>query len=310
MIGRTSLVVALNVFLVAAGQARADLQAHWPLDGDLLDEIGGHTATAHGGDVTWPLQFDGDLYLTAPPSHTLDFGGSFSVAAWIRPVSNPPATMCWFGYYESDGRGHAICLRTYTHGKLRFGFFRDDLDTQPGAITFGKWNHVVMQYDAGSDLAEIYVDGERKAFNSAGPYRGGLQTAAIGGWKVPGWPDRQLFHGAVSDVRVYDQALLPADILALVTERAMPIPGDADLDGDVDDDDLSLLLANWTGPLAKGKTWAQGDFEGDGDVACDDVSLVLANWTDTTGTTAMPESTAVGLLGIGTLLLLRNKHPL
>ncbi len=55
--------------------------------------------------------------------------------------------------------------------------------------------------------------------------------------------------------------------------------GDANLDGAVDDNDLSLLLANW----AAGTTWATGNFidtvGGGATVNDDDLSLLLANWT-------------------------------
>ncbi len=55
--------------------------------------------------------------------------------------------------------------------------------------------------------------------------------------------------------------------------------GDANLNGYVDDDDLSLLLANWL----IGRKWRVGNFI-DNDpsnvtVNDDDLSLLLANWT-------------------------------
>ena len=58
-------------------------------------------------------------------------------------------------------------------------------------------------------------------------------------------------------------------------------PGDADKDGDVDDDDLSLLLANWgqdvTGDIDGG--CGKGEFSETAPVNDDDLSLLLANWT-------------------------------
>ena len=66
-------------------------------------------------------------------------------------------------------------------------------------------------------------------------------------------------------------------VLLVLEER--PIPGDADKDGDVDDDDLSILLANWTGAGGTGTTWETGDFDGNGAVSDVDLSLLLANWT-------------------------------
>ena len=52
--------------------------------------------------------------------------------------------------------------------------------------------------------------------------------------------------------------------------------GDADRDEDVDDDDLSLLLANWGSQTA---SWGEGEFSGTPPVNDDDLSLLLANWT-------------------------------
>jgi hypothetical protein len=80
-------------------------------------------------------------------------------------------------------------------------------------------------------------------------------------------------------------------------------PGDANLDGIVDDDDLSLLLANWTGVGGEGKTWAQGDFTGNGAVSDSDLSLLLANWTGRAPVAAIPEPAGLSLLAVATLIL-------
>ena len=85
----------------------------------------------------------------------------------------------------------------------------------------------------------------------------------------------------------------------------VPVQGDANGDGVVDDDDLSLLLANWTGAGGEGKTWGQGDFDGNGGVSNVDLSIVLANWT---GSTAVPEPTAGVLMALGAFGLLRRNR--
>jgi hypothetical protein len=56
--------------------------------------------------------------------------------------------------------------------------------------------------------------------------------------------------------------------------------GDANLDGDVDLDDVGIWSQNFTGALAAGsKTWFQGDWDHDGDVDLDDVGKWSVNFT-------------------------------
>ena len=76
-------------------------------------------------------------------------------------------------------------------------------------------------------------------------------------------------------------------------------PGDANRNGLVDDDDLSLLLASWGQDVG----WANGNFNGDNIVDDDDLSLLLANWT---GSGAVPEPGTMGLASVGGLATLRR----
>ena len=68
--------------------------------------------------------------------------------------------------------------------------------------------------------------------------------------------------------------------------------GDANCDGWVDDDDLSLLLANW----GQDAGWDNGNFNGDNTVDDDDLSLLLANWT---GSATVPEPASAFVLLTG-----------
>jgi len=60
--------------------------------------------------------------------------------------------------------------------------------------------------------------------------------------------------------------------------RFPPCPGDVNLDGRVDVDDLNIVLSNWASPVPAN---AFGDLNGDGVVDVDDLNDVLSNWGST-----------------------------
>ena len=77
--------------------------------------------------------------------------------------------------------------------------------------------------------------------------------------------------------------------------------GDANGDGLVDDDDLSLLLANWQQDVG----WSKGNFNGDNTVDDDDLSLLLANWT---GSGAVPEPATLAMLTVSAMVLASRRR--
>jgi hypothetical protein len=100
-------------------------------------------------------------------------------------------------------------------------------------------------------------------------------------------------HFAYStDPNVGDFAAMPSMILRPY------LPGDANQDGHVDINDLTIVLANYG---QSGKTWVQGEFTGDGTVDINDLTIVLAHYDQSLGSkagglAAVPEPSAVILL--------------
>ncbi len=77
--------------------------------------------------------------------------------------------------------------------------------------------------------------------------------------------------------------------------------GDANGDGRVDINDLTIVLTNFG---KTGATWSQGEFTGDGTVDDNDLTIVRTNYGKTVGasaagTSAVPEPSCLVLLGIG-----------
>ena len=83
------------------------------------------------------------------------------------------------------------------------------------------------------------------------------------------------------------------------------LPGDADVDGDVDAFDyMSLKGSSGT---AAGAVWQRGDFDGDGDVDLRDYVLLRSNFGYPRSAQPVPEPVGLGLLAAGALPLLRRR---
>ena len=75
-------------------------------------------------------------------------------------------------------------------------------------------------------------------------------------------------------------------------------PGDANLDGKVDVNDLTIVLSNFG---QTGAAWTQGDFNGDGRVDVNDLTILLSNFgqsrnSSADGTAAVPEPASMAML--------------
>ena len=84
---------------------------------------------------------------------------------------------------------------------------------------------------------------------------------------------------------------------------AAPIPGDANGDGRVDINDLTIVLTNFG---QTSMSWSQGAMDGDptGTVDINDLTIVLANFGKNfrlASLAAVPEPSCVVLLGIGAI---------
>jgi hypothetical protein len=80
------------------------------------------------------------------------------------------------------------------------------------------------------------------------------------------------------------------------------LPGDANNDGVVDDEDATVLAANWL--TTSGASWQQGDFNDDGAVDDKDASILAANWGNTTASSASVPEPRIMIMLAAVLLMM------
>ena len=91
--------------------------------------------------------------------------------------------------------------------------------------------------------------------------------------------------------------------VTLVIDATPALPGDANLDGTVDINDLTIVLTNYGQTLTQ---WSQGNLVGDATIDINDLTQVLTNYgtTYSRGIKVVPEPTTLVLIGIGAACLL------
>ena len=156
----------------------------------------------------------------------------------------------------------------------------------------GQWTEAILaNSDAGAGGA-FFVGSFEEFEDAAGGFEeSGLPLSAFGLDPVGNQAWAILDHAGIFAIGVPDATM-----------------GDANLDGVVDDNDLSPLLAHWGQDVTgqPGRGWGQGEFDGLAPVQDNDLSLLLANWTGA-GAVPEPASAMVVLLGFASAALRRGR---
>jgi PKD repeat protein len=173
--------------------------------------LGGGVAWTTAGKYGGALSFDGvDDWVTVPDSASLDLTGPLTMTAWARPTTlgswrqvllKESASGLAYALYATNDSGNQPSAY-YSIGGA------DRAVVAPTALQAGTWTHLAATYD-GSAL-RLYVNGtlvqstpmSGAVAQSNGPLR-------IGGNSVWG----EWFSGLIDEVRVYDRALSPSEVV-------------------------------------------------------------------------------------------------
>lgn len=230
-----------------------NLIAHWSADGDARDNIASHHGVIRGrvafgpGVIGQAFHFDGgdSNVVVVPWSPTLVPEGSFTIAAWIRPMVADKEMRILGVWGDAGDWDYERAYLLYLHPGFRLSFYISDdarqrsatfqdLHSRPNVLSPGVWSMVVAVWDAERAERRVYANGMMVARRK---HEGFVLTRSIAdfgiGSSISG-PDQGFvwspFHGSIDEVRLFDMALSEDAIEGLYSVHAQarwPADGDA-----------------------------------------------------------------------------------
>ncbi|MHC4110494.1 MAG: lamin tail domain-containing protein [Planctomycetota bacterium] len=231
---------------------RESVVAHWRLDGNAAETVGGNHGTVYGnpvwtiGQLDGALRFEGDGdYVDCGNDNSLNLSNNFSIAAWFRVDSNAAAEIICKGNTNAFSPGGAYNIfYNGIDGKVYFDVRSSDNTTGDSAgmsVSLDEWTHVTGTFSNGN--ITIYKDGAFADDGSLPTPTIYINNEPLGiGAEGDGGT---AFTGAIDDVRIYDRALNEGEVQEVAYASVLePNCADMDGDGNVNLYDFTLLANN------------------------------------------------------------------
>ncbi|MGD9126872.1 MAG: fibronectin type III domain-containing protein, partial [Planctomycetia bacterium] len=243
------------------------------------------------------------LYANDTFYYSIDWGdGSQEVGLRIDDIDGT----FYQDYYSGDPPVAETLTRTVGQDTESY-FWESHIYEYPGyyTITVAVWDDQLAQENATLTTLEVQVqdipliyegDAETNAYSLDFTYfdAGTISSMVIdwgdgttsSGDSTSGWGDDITLNsddrsGTATHTYADDGTYAIEITYNSTTVNMYPLlPGDADLDGDVDGDDLGILSYNWE---SEETTWLDGDFNDDGTVDILDATLLARHWEMSTG---------------------------
>ena len=237
-------VVAILTIALGLTSAKAGTIAHWTFENDgavgsnpstVVDSVQGLVGTTIGGPTivgnspsgfgNKALSFDGindTVRVSSGSTGPLALTGDFTIELGIRSAQT---TGLGFGIFYGDPQGGLDPYYIYvdSSGNVLFQIYNgggvgpggsNSVSTGPGAIQLGDLTHVaaVFDEDAGGNTLSIYIDQVLAASTNIGtnsPFYGDTTSDF---WMGSVHNDGLYYRGDLTDVRISDMALAPAEM--------------------------------------------------------------------------------------------------
>jgi hypothetical protein len=159
---------------------------------------------------TYSLDFDGtNDYLAIGGNSKLEFTGSFSLSAWVKPDLNK--TQFVIDTSTSGSVGNGYMLRCNSNGTVRFWSYSvNGLLDSTATVSTSSWNHLVAVKD-GSSLSLYINAGTPTTRTDSGFNTSNTTNLRIGNSSVLGG----YFNGLIDEVSMYNYALSGSQVSSI-----------------------------------------------------------------------------------------------
>jgi hypothetical protein len=230
-------------FSASSDIASGNLVGYWPFDGDFVNTVSGQAGTNAG--TTFVNGFKGqaikgatNAYVSATPSTAILAMKSFTVSMWVNTPPPSNGIIGIFSLAKTDGFWGNLEMffengSSNTDGKFRTHMWNgaNDIEFASNGVAgmFDKWVHIAATYDMPTTTYKLYVNGTvvstvvnanaggLTVANAGNIVFGTVQfmtTPSVGCCGKQDWAS--YLTGEMDEVRIYNKALTPAELNALV----------------------------------------------------------------------------------------------
>ncbi len=161
----------------------------------------------------WALSFDGvDDYVACGSEQTLNFTGSLTISACIRPQSFGQGGWGRIVDKGNGSTGYSFYLNSANNAIKYVTYGSNTVSSSAGVIELNKWQHVAVVYDESSGMVTFYLDGKEAGTTnySTAPADSSNSLLVIG---IRGYDLNRAFDGLLDNVRLYNRALNADEVL-------------------------------------------------------------------------------------------------
>lgn len=193
--------------------------------------------------ASYTLELNGsNQFATATADPALSNLTSLTLEAWIRPKAAPTA-----GYatiVQKGDAGYGLALDQNLHLRFIVGANALQAPRSDGVVPLDVWSHVAVVVNGATKTTTFYING--KAAGTVNSATIAESAGLLGIGKHGGAALSSFFHGAIDEIRIWNKARTPAEIILLAFgELPAAAPG---------------LLAHYSFTEGRGHSAADGAF--------------------------------------------------